>query len=63
MTLSDFMSRRTRILYEAPGHGLEEAERVAQVMAEYLGWDAHEQRRQVDLYSAEAALTERWKIE
>ena len=30
--LSDFVSRRTRILHEAPGHGLEE-ERVAQVMA------------------------------
>ncbi len=63
VTLSDFMSRRTRILYEVPGHGLEEAKRVAQVMAEYLGWDAHEQCRQVELYSAEALLSERWKKE
>ncbi len=61
LALSDVLIRRTHIIYEARGGGLEEARAVASVMAPRLGWDAAEVERQVADYAAEVALTQAWR--
>lgn len=63
LTLSDVLIRRTHVIYEARGGGLEQARAVAELMAPRLGWDAAEVERQVADYAAEAALTQAWREE
>lgn len=48
--LEDVLSRRTRLLFEARGHGLEAAEAVADIMAGRLGWDSGTRAAQLRAY-------------
>jgi glycerol-3-phosphate dehydrogenase len=61
VTLSDVLVRRTHVLYEVRGGGLDRAGTVAQVMAPRLGWDEAEIDRQVADYAAQVALTQAWQ--
>ncbi|MEA3339764.1 MAG: glycerol-3-phosphate dehydrogenase/oxidase, partial [Chloroflexota bacterium] len=47
LTLCDLLIRRTHVIYEAWGGGLEQARAVAELMASRLGWDEAEIERQV----------------
>lgn len=48
--LDDVLARRTRVSIEAWDRGLSAAPVAAALMAEVLGWDAEQQRREVDVY-------------
>jgi glycerol-3-phosphate dehydrogenase len=61
MTLCDALVRRTRVIYEARGGGLERARGVAQVMAPRLGWDEVEIERQMGTFAAQVAFTQQWR--
>ncbi len=61
LTLCDVLIRRTHVIYETRGGGLERARAVAQLMAPRLGWDEVEIERQVVDYAAQVALTQQWR--
>jgi len=61
LTLSDVLIRRTHVIYETRGGGLERARAVAELMAPRLGWDEAEVERQVADYAAQVALTQQWR--
>lgn len=61
LTLSDFMIRRTHLLFEEGRRGTEPASQVAALMARHLGWEAREMAAQVEGYRREVALTQRYK--
>jgi glycerol-3-phosphate dehydrogenase len=61
MTLCDTLVRRTHVIYEAQGGGLERARGVAQVMAPCLGWDEVEIDRQIGAFAAQVAFTRQWR--
>jgi glycerol-3-phosphate dehydrogenase len=50
--LEDVLTRRTRISIEYPHRGVDCAEPVARLIAEVLGWDEEQVRREVDYYTA-----------
>jgi glycerol-3-phosphate dehydrogenase len=39
LTVSDVLTRRLHVLYRVPGHGLEAAGKVAELLGRELGWD------------------------
>lgn len=49
--LEDVLTRRTRISIEYPHRGVDCAEPVARLMAEELGWDDAQVRREVEIYN------------
>lgn len=53
LSLPDLLVRRTHIFYEAKGHGIEQAEQVASLVADELFWDEDEKGRQVSSYIAD----------
>jgi len=61
VTSNDILIRRTHVIYETRGGGLERARAVAQVIAPRLGWDEAEITRQVEAYAAQVALTQAWR--
>jgi glycerol-3-phosphate dehydrogenase len=61
LTLCDVLIRRTHVIYETRGGGLEQARAVAELMAPRLGWDGVEIERQVADYAAQVALTQQWR--
>jgi glycerol-3-phosphate dehydrogenase len=58
LTLSDFLIRRTHVIYEDREHGLGCATDIAAVMAPLLAWDAAEVERQLAQYRQEVTLTQ-----
>ncbi len=56
LTVSDFLLRRN-LLGLAPGQGLPDAEAIAAVMGQLLGWSLDETRHQTAAYRAAIALT------
>ena len=60
-TLSDFLIRRTHVIYEDRDGGLAVAPQVADRMAALLGWDEAEKARQLREYQAQVALTRAWR--
>ena len=62
LTLCDVLIRRTHVIYETRGGGLEQARAVAELMASRLGWDDDEIERQVKAYAAQVALTQEWRV-
>ncbi len=62
LTLCDLLIRRTHVIYEAWGGGLEQARAVAELMASRLGWDEAEIKHQVETYAAQVALTRKWQL-
>ena len=50
LTLGDLLVRRTHIFYEAPEHGIEIVEQVADLAAEEMGWDEDRRRAELGAY-------------
>ncbi|MPY83785.1 MAG: FAD-dependent oxidoreductase [Actinophytocola sp.] len=48
--LDDVLTRRTRISIEAEDRGLTAAPEIARLIAAHLGWEASQERREVDRY-------------
>lgn len=61
MTLSDFMLRRTHLIYEEKSQGLDLAPKVAALMARHLGWGPSGVECQVEGYRREVELTRRYR--
>ena len=61
LTLCDVLIRRTHVIYETWGGGVEQARTVAELIAPRLGWDEAEIERQVAAYAAQVALTQDWR--
>jgi glycerol-3-phosphate dehydrogenase len=61
LTLCDVLIRRTHVIYETRGGGMECARTVAGLIAPRLGWDEAEIGRQVADYAAQVALTQAWR--
>ncbi len=53
--VEDILARRTRISIECTHRGTETAPRVAELMAQVLGWDEEERDREVNAYAARVA--------
>ena len=51
-TVDDVISRRTRIAFEAPNHGVDLADSIAQIIAPVLGWSAKEYKASVAAYES-----------
>lgn len=52
-TLTDFMTRRTHLIYAGDAHDGDIAERAARAMATVLDWSEDEMRRQIEDYRTE----------
>ncbi len=50
--LEDVLTRRTRISIEYPHRGVESAEPVARLVADVLGWDEEQIKREVEVYNS-----------
>jgi glycerol-3-phosphate dehydrogenase len=57
VTLNDLLIRRTHIIHEDRDQGLGCAPDVALMMAQYLGWDSDEIKRQIGYYNREVDLS------
>jgi glycerol-3-phosphate dehydrogenase len=58
LTLEDFMARRTELMLFEAQHGLDAADRAANLMGEALGWGRRQRQEQVESYrQAVAAMT------
>jgi glycerol-3-phosphate dehydrogenase len=51
-TVDDVMSRRTRLAFEAKGHGVDLADEVGALIAPVLGWSAKERKESIAAYEA-----------
>ncbi|MDQ3033331.1 MAG: glycerol-3-phosphate dehydrogenase/oxidase [Myxococcota bacterium] len=60
-TVCDVLMRRTQVFYRDHDQGLGCAERVADHLADVLGWDRAERDRELERYRAEVALSRRWR--
>lgn len=55
LSLTDFMTRRTRLVYGAPDRDHEVARRAAEILGAELGWDAATVSEEIERYRAERA--------
>ncbi len=62
-SVSDVMIRRTQIFFRDRQQGLGSVDKVANRMAELIGWSEEEKQRSIDAYKAEVALSQRWREE
>jgi len=62
-SVSDIMIRRTQIFFRDLDQGLGSVDKVANRMAELIGWSDEEKQKSIDDYKAEVALSQRWKEE
>jgi glycerol-3-phosphate dehydrogenase len=49
-TVDDVISRRTRLAFEAEGHGVHLADEVGALIAPVLGWSAKERKESIAAY-------------
>lgn len=49
-TVDDVISRRTRLAFEAPGHGVHLAEEIASLIGPVLGWNPKEKKQSISDY-------------
>ena len=61
-TVEDVLARRVPLLLVSRDQGLGVCDRVAQMLARVLGWDAATLAQQVDGYRADVAVSRRWQI-
>ncbi len=59
----DVLMIRTQLFYRDAAQGLGAVERVAQLMAERLGWDDAQRQRHIDRYRREVEGSRRWRAE
>jgi glycerol-3-phosphate dehydrogenase len=62
-TVCDVMIRRTQLFFRDVDQGLGAAHRVADRMAELLGWDEATKAKELARYEAEVALSRAWREE
>jgi glycerol-3-phosphate dehydrogenase len=62
-SVSDVLIRRTQIFLRDHDQGLGSVGKVANRMAELIGWSAAERQKSIDDYRAEVALSRKWKEE
>ncbi len=62
-TITDFMERRTQLFFRDADQGLGAVARVAERMAELLGWTPAEASAHAEAYGAEVARSRRWRDE
>lgn len=62
-SVSDIMIRRTQIFFRDHEQGLSSVDKVANRMAELIGWSEEEKQRSIDEYKAEVALSQKWRQE
>jgi glycerol-3-phosphate dehydrogenase len=60
-SVSDIMIRRTQIFFRDRQQGLASVQKVANRMAELIGWSDEEKQRSIEDYEAEVALSQKWK--
>ena len=60
-TVEDVLARRVPLLLVGRDQGLDTCERVADVLAGLLGWDAAQRAQMLGEYRAEVALSRRWR--
>lgn len=60
-SLSDIMIRRTQLFYRDHDQGLGAAAKVAERLAQLLGWSDEERQRQVEAYAKEVANSRLWR--
>ena len=53
ISISDVLSRRTRINFEAPDQGRSIVNEVAEIIAEPLGWSKEEREKSISEYLSE----------
>jgi glycerol-3-phosphate dehydrogenase len=63
MTLSDFLVRRTHIIYESKDQGLGIARSVAGIMGQYLDWDDDEIDRNIITYIKQVEISNKFRQE
>jgi glycerol-3-phosphate dehydrogenase len=56
-SLADVFIRRTHLFWQAPGQGMEAAERAAALLARELSWSKAEERASLDAYDREISLS------
>jgi glycerol-3-phosphate dehydrogenase len=61
-TVEDVLARRVPLLLVSRDQGLGVCERVAQMLAGVLGWDAATIAQQVEGYRADVAVSRRWQV-
>lgn len=62
-SVSDIMIRRTQIFFRDHQQGLLSVDKVADRMAELIGWSEAEKQRSIDDYKHEVALSQKWREE
>jgi glycerol-3-phosphate dehydrogenase len=62
-SVSDVMIRRTQIFFRDLQQGLGSLDKVADRMAELIGWSDEEKQSSIDAYKAEVALSQKWREE
>jgi glycerol-3-phosphate dehydrogenase len=62
-SVSDIMIRRTQIFFRDEAQGLECVDKVADRMAELIGWSPEERENSITGYKAEVALSQKWREE
>jgi glycerol-3-phosphate dehydrogenase len=62
-SVTDTLMRRTQIFFRDYDQGLSAVEKVANRMAELIGWSDEEKQKSIDDYKAEVALSRKWKEE
>lgn len=61
--LMDVVTRRTQLYYRDTSQGLDASERIADRMAQHLGWTPDRRREEIESYEAEVALSREWKAD
>jgi len=62
-SVSDILIRRTQIFFRDYDQGLASVDKVANRMAELIGWSDAEKQKSIDHYKSEVALSRKWKEE
>lgn len=62
-SVSDILIRRTQIFFRDHDQGLGSVDKVADRMAELIGWSDTEKQKSIEAYKGEVALSRKWKEE
>ena len=60
-SVSDILIRRTQLFFRDYNQGLGSVDKVANRMAELIGWSDAEKQKSIDHYKADVALSRKWK--
>lgn len=57
--LEDVMKHRTRLVYEHRDRGLSAVPEIADIMAQYLGWDEKTKKKEIEAYTSQCEAEEK----